>query len=44
MEKFFVGVAGVIEKNGQVLVLRRSAEKDVGANLWDWEIRSGRKS
>ncbi|MHA1461494.1 MAG: NUDIX domain-containing protein [Candidatus Heimdallarchaeota archaeon] len=40
IEKFFVGVAGVLEKNGQVLVLRRSAEKDVGANLW--EVVTGR--
>jgi len=40
MKKFFVGVAGAIEKNGQVLVLKRSPEKDVGANLW--EVVTGR--
>ena len=40
MKQFYVGVAAIIEHNNQILVLKRSPEKDVGANLW--EVVTGR--
>ena len=40
MKQFYVGVAAVIERNNQILLLKRSPEKDVGANLW--EVVTGR--
>ncbi|NHJ40355.1 MAG: NUDIX domain-containing protein [Asgard group archaeon] len=40
MKQFYVGVGAAIEKNNKFLVLLRSPEKDVGANMW--EIVTGR--
>ena len=40
MKQFYVGVGALIEKDDKYLVLKRSPEKDVGANLW--EIVTGR--
>ncbi|MBD3190350.1 MAG: NUDIX domain-containing protein [Candidatus Heimdallarchaeota archaeon] len=40
MKQFFVGVGAIIEKDGKVLVLKRSPEKDFGANVW--EVVTGR--
>jgi 8-oxo-dGTP diphosphatase len=36
MKQFYVAVGALIEKEDQYLVLRRSPEKDVGANLWEY--------
>lgn len=40
MKQFYVGVGALIEKEGKYQVLRRSPNKDVGANIW--EIVTGR--
>ncbi|NHJ47245.1 MAG: NUDIX domain-containing protein [Asgard group archaeon] len=40
MKQFYVAVGAAIEKDGKILVLRRSPEKDFGANYW--EIITGR--
>lgn len=40
MKQFYVGIGAAIEKNNKFLVLLRSLEKDVGANMW--EIVTGR--
>jgi 8-oxo-dGTP diphosphatase len=36
MKQFYVAIGALIEKDEQFLVLRRSQEKDVGANLWEF--------
>ncbi len=36
MKQFYVAVGALIEKENQFLVLKRSPEKDVGANLWEF--------
>ena len=36
MKQFYVAIGALIEKEDQYLVLRRSPEKDVGANLWEF--------
>jgi 8-oxo-dGTP diphosphatase len=40
MKQFYVGIGAAIEKENKFLVLLRSPEKDVGANMW--EIVTGR--
>lgn len=40
MKKFYVAIGAAIEKEGKILFLKRSPEKDVGANIW--EIVTGR--
>jgi len=35
MKQFYVGVGGIIEKNGRLLVLRRSQDKDFAPNSWE---------
>ena len=40
MKKFYVAIGAAIEKEGKFLVLKRSSEKDVGANIW--EVVTGR--
>lgn len=40
MKSFYVGVGAVIEKNNQILVLKRSPEKDFAPNTW--EVVTGR--
>jgi mutator protein MutT len=36
MKQFYVAIGALIEKDNQFLVLKRSPEKDVGANLWEF--------
>ncbi|HUU77015.1 MAG TPA: NUDIX domain-containing protein [candidate division Zixibacteria bacterium] len=40
MKQFYVGIGAVVEKDNKFLVLKRSPNKDVGANLW--EVVTGR--
>ncbi len=35
MKSFYVGLAGLVEKNGKFLVLKRSAEKDYAPASWE---------
>ncbi|MHA2225535.1 MAG: NUDIX domain-containing protein [Candidatus Hodarchaeales archaeon] len=35
MKRFYVGLAGLIEKNGRFLVLKRSSEKDFEPGYWE---------
>ncbi len=35
MKSFHVGLAGLVEKNGKFLVLKRSADKDFAPNSWE---------
>lgn len=36
MKQFYVAIGALIEKDNQYLVLRRSPEKDVGGNIWEF--------
>jgi 8-oxo-dGTP diphosphatase len=40
LEQFFVGVGGIVEQDGKILVLKRSSEKDFAPD--SWEIVTGR--
>lgn len=40
MEQFFVGIGGIVEQDGKILVLKRSSEKDFAPG--SWEIVTGR--
>ena len=40
MKQFYVGVGAIVEKDNKYLVLKRSSEKDFGANTW--EVVTGR--
>lgn len=35
MKSFYVGLAGLVEKNEKFLVLKRSADKDFAPNSWE---------
>ncbi len=35
MKQFYVGLAGIIEKDGKFLVLKRSPDKDFAPNCWE---------
>ena len=35
MKSFHVGLAGLVEKNGKFLVLKRSTDKDFAPNSWE---------
>jgi len=36
MKQFYVAIGALIEKENRFLVLKRSPEKDVGGNLWEF--------
>jgi 8-oxo-dGTP diphosphatase len=36
MKQFYVAIGALIEKEDQYLILHRSPDKDVGANLWEF--------
>ncbi|MFW9916786.1 MAG: NUDIX domain-containing protein, partial [Candidatus Thorarchaeota archaeon] len=40
LEQFFVGIGGIVEQDGKILVLKRSSEKDFAPD--SWEIVTGR--
>ncbi|MFW9845925.1 MAG: NUDIX domain-containing protein [Candidatus Thorarchaeota archaeon] len=40
MEQFYVGLGGIIERDGKILVLKRSPGKDYAPNIW--EVVTGR--
>ena len=35
MKQFYVGLAGILEKDNKFLILKRSPEKDFEPNLWE---------
>ena len=40
MKQFYVGLGAIIERDGKILILRRSPEKDFAPNTW--EVVTGR--
>ncbi len=40
MKQFYAAVGGIVEKNGSILILRRSSDKDFAAG--SWEVITGR--